>query len=128
MLKWFTKEFEKINKVLAWIDKARKNSLTVNCLDTDFETECETAPDKYYKTKRVRHFGMCGFKWEYKKATKFSPMQYRFFKGIESNMNIHCFATYGDGGSNYCMYFKSVNSIEVSEQEYMEATKNDKHN
>lgn len=49
MFKWLTKEFEKINRLLAGIDKARRSASTANCLDTDFETECETAPENTIK-------------------------------------------------------------------------------
>lgn len=69
---------------------------------------------------------MCGFKWEYGKAKKLTPMLYRFSQGIENDMEKYWFATYGKGSSNCCLYFKPVNSIEVSEQEYMEATKNER--
>lgn len=111
----------KLIKTIKRLDEARVGALYAGGIDCDFETECnDKAPEKYFKIKRENYYGLCGFKWVYGKAKKVSPMVYRLSKVALHGMEI--FDLYSDDDSIPCMYLRPVGAIEVSEQEYMEAT------
>lgn len=83
------------------------------------QINCE-APDMYYKILVQKYYGLQGAEWKYEKALRVSDFNYFNTRGTNWVVIGH----YGDDFDYFSSYTYIMPSggIEISEQEYIEAT------